>query len=193
MPCTASVIYFKMNFLFFRAAYMIMTKPTYRNIQNVLLLVSIFVLAIALYFEYGKGLQPCPLCLMQRLCTFLFGLFCLIGLRLTAVQRARRLVVFQMIFTACGVYFAGRQVWLQSLPMDQAPACMPSLDMLVHYFSKTQVLTALFWGSGDCAEVSWRFWGLSIPAWSVIYFIALFLVSGFMFCSLSRHEGFESK
>ena len=165
---------------------MIMNKPAYRNIQNALLLVSIFVLAIALYFEYGKGLQPCPLCLMQRFCTFLFGLFCMIALQIGALQRARRIVVFQMFFSGCGIYFSGRQIWLQSLPVDQAPACMPSLDMLIHYFSKTQVLTALFWGSGDCAEVSSRFFGLSIPTWSVIYFVMLFLVSGYVFFSLPR-------
>ncbi len=170
---------------------MIMNKPVYRNIQNALLLVSILVLAIALYFEYGKGMQPCPLCLMQRLCTFLFGLFCMIALQISNLQRARRIVLFQMIFSICGIYFSGRQIWLQSLPVDQAPACMPSLDMLIHYFSKTQVLAALLWGSGDCAEVSSRFLGLSMPTWSVIYFMMLLLVTGYLFISLPRNV--ESK
>ena len=163
-----------------------MNKPLYRNIQSVLLLVTIFVLTAALYFEYGKGLQPCPLCLMQRLCTFLFGLFCLTGLVLVTWRRARRVAVIQMVFTVFGMYFAGRQVWLQSLPVDQAPACMPNLDMLVHYFSKTQVLTALLWGTGDCADVSLRYFGLSIPVWSLVYFVTMFAVSGFVFWSLGR-------
>ena len=157
-----------------------MNKPIYRNIQNLLLLVTIFILTSALYFEYGKGLQPCPLCLMQRFCTFLFGFFCLIGLCLSSLRRARRVSVFQMVFALCGIYFASRQIWLQSLPVDQTAACMPSLDILMHYFSKTQVLTALFWGTGDCAEASWSFLGLSIPVWSTIYFITMFLVSAFV-------------
>lgn len=163
-----------------------MTKPIYRNIQHFLLLVTIFVLTIALYFEYGKGLQPCPLCLMQRLCTFLFGLFCMMGLCLTHLRRAKRMAVFQMIFAVCGLYFASRQIWLQSLPIDQTAACMPSLDMLIHYFSKTQVLTALLWGTGDCADVPWRWLGLSMPVWSAVYFVVMLLVSVFVFWNLGR-------
>lgn len=169
-----------------------MNKPVYRNIQNLLLLVSIFVLTSALYFEYGKGLQPCPLCLMQRFCTFLFGFFCLTGLCLSSLRRARRVAVFQMVFALGGLYFASRQIWLQSLPVDQTAACMPNLDMLMHYFSKTQVLTALFWGTGDCAEASGGFLGVSIPVWSVIYFIIMFLVSAVVFGCLSRQK-FENK
>lgn len=170
-----------------------MNKPIYRNIQNVLLLVTIFVLTSTLYFEYAKGLQPCPLCLMQRFCTFLFGFFCMTALCLRSLRRARRVAIFQMIIAVFGAYFAGRQIWLQSLPVDQTAACMPNLDVLMHYFSKTQVLTALLWGTGDCAEVSWRFLGLSMPVWSEVYFIAIFLVSSYVFWALSRHRESESK
>ena len=123
---------------------------------------------------------------MFRLCTFLFGLFCLTGLCLGSLRRARRVAVFQMVFAVCGAYFAGRQIWLQSLPADQTPVCMPSLDMLIHYFSKTQVLTALFWGTGDCAQVSWGFLNVSIPVWSAVYFLLMLLSSAVLFFSMNR-------
>lgn len=148
--------------------------------------VTILVLTTALYFEYGKGIHPCPLCLMQRLCTFLFGMFCLMGLCLGTLHRARVVAVFQMLLAASGMYFAGRQIWLQSLPMDNTPACMPSLDMLIRYFSKTQVLTALFWGSGDCAEVTASWMGLSMPVWSALYFVTMLLVSAVVFWYVGR-------
>jgi disulfide bond formation protein DsbB len=165
---------------------MIMTKPVYRKIQSTLLLITLFVLTTALYFEYGKGMQPCPLCLMQRLCTFLFGLFCMTGLFSDEVRRARRVTIFQMVFAVFGIYFASRQIWLQSLPADAAPACMPSLDILIHYFSGMQVLTALLWGTGDCADVTWRFLGLSMPVWSAIYFVAMLLTCAYVFRGLGR-------
>ncbi len=163
-----------------------MSKRVYRNIISLLLLVTLLVLATGFYFEYGKGLQPCPLCLMQRLCTFLFGMFCLIGLCQATLKRARRLAVWQMFLAGSGLYFATRQLWLQSLPVDKAPACMPSLDMLIHYFSKAQVLTALFWGTGDCAEVTWRMLGLSMPVWSALYFITMMCVSAAVFLGIGR-------
>ena len=161
-------------------------KQRYRNIQSLLLLSTILVLGTALYLEHIQGLQPCPLCLMQRLATFLFGTLCLIGMCLSTLKRAKHVAFAQIIITAMGLFFAGRQLWLQSLPVDQAPACMPNLDMLVHYFSKTQVLTALLWGTGDCADVSLRYFGLSIPVWSLVYFVTMFAVSGFVFWSLGR-------
>lgn len=171
-----------------------MSKRVYRNVQSLLLFVTILVLTVGLYFEYAKGMQPCPLCLMQRLCTFLFGLFCLMGLCLGALKRAKSVAVAQLFFSASGIYFAGRQIWLQSLPVDKAPACMPSLDMLIQYFSKTQVLTALFWGTGDCADVTWRWLGLSMPAWSALYFIVMLLASAVVFWHIDRrlvNHGFK--
>ena len=164
-----------------------MSKQIYQNIQRLLLFVTILVLSTALYFEYGQGLQPCPLCLMQRFSTFLFGLFCMMGLFLETLRRARRVAVLQMLIAASGMFFAGRQIWLQSLPVDKTPACMPSLDMLVHYFSKTQVLTALFWGTGDCAERTWSWLGLSMPVWSALYFLVMFLVSAAVFWYVGRY------
>lgn len=180
------MIYIKINLNLISAVNITMSKRVYRNIQSLLLFATIIVLTVGFYFEYGKGLQPCPLCLMQRLCTFLFGMFCLMGLCLGTLKRARTVAVLQMLMTAAGIFFAGRQIWLQSLPVDKTPACMPSLDMLIHYFSKTQVLQALLWGTGDCADVTWRWLGLSMPAWSALYFVGMLLASATIFWSLGR-------
>ncbi len=163
-----------------------MNKPVYRKLQSVLLLLSMVVLSTAIYFGFVDGLQACPLCLMQRFCTFLFGFFCLMGLTLSTLHRARGVAVMQMLCMAAGIYFSSRQLWLQSLPVDSTAVCMPGFDALIHYFSNAQIITALFWGTGDCAEVTWRFLGLSMPAWSALYFLIMFLVSAVVFFGLRR-------
>ena len=163
-----------------------MNKLVYRNTQSLLLLVSIIVLTAAIYFGYAKGLEACPLCLMQRFCTFIFGFFCLLGLCLSTLRRARGVAVAQMLFMAAGIYFSSRQLWLQSLPVDSSAVCMPGFDALIRYFSNAQIVKALLWGTGDCAEVTWRWLGLSMPAWSALYFLVMFLVSAVVFFGLSQ-------
>jgi disulfide bond formation protein DsbB len=154
-----------------------MSLMTYRKLQHVLLFLTMFVLGMVFYFEYMKNMEPCPLCLMQRLCVFLFGLFCMIGIRLVSLRRIRTVTIFQIFFALAGLYFAGRQVWLASLPLEQAPMCMPGLDVLMRYFSWSAVLKALFWGTADCGEVTWRWLGLSMPAWSFLFFLMLLMAS----------------
>ena len=158
-----------------------MNKRAYRSLQSLLLLSTILVLWTAFYFQYVGGLQPCPLCLVQRGCAFLFAMFCLMGLCLSTRRRARGVAVFQMLFAVAGLFFASRQLWLQSLPPDQVPACLPGLDVLIHYFPWHDVLRALLWGTGECAEVTWTLLGFSMPAWAALYFFGMFLASGLVF------------
>lgn len=162
------------------------SKRAYRYTQSLLLLSTILVVTMSFYFEYAKGLEPCPLCLMQRLSAFLFGMFCLMGMTLGTLRRARSVAVFQIVFASFGFFFATRQMWLQSLPADQAPMCMPGLDVLMRYFSWDVVLKALFWGTADCGEITWRWLGLSMPAWSALYFAALLLASGIVFWVVNK-------
>jgi len=163
-----------------------MSKRFYRNVQGLLLLLSLLVLAESFYFQYFKGLQPCPLCLMQRACVFFLTIFCLAGLCLSTLKRARLVAIVQLFFSAAGLFFATRQVWLQSLPAEQAPACMPGLDVLIRYFPWQDVLRVLVWGAGDCAEAGWSWWGLSMPVWSALYFLTLLVVSAMVFWRLGR-------
>ncbi|KTD59949.1 disulfide bond formation protein B [Legionella shakespearei] len=152
-----------------------MKKITYRKIQSVLAMVTVVVLLSSFYLQYSVGLQPCPLCLMQRICVFL--LLGLMGLSLGTLRKAHIVSLIQVIIATAGLFFASRHLWLQSLPSGQAPACMPGLDVLIHYFPWQTVLHALLWGAGDCAEVDWSMWGISMPGWSALYFLFM-IVSG---------------
>lgn len=159
----------------------IMQKRTWRLLLVLLTAISLFVLAASFYFQYAKGLSPCPLCLMQRFCVFAIFFLSLMGICLSTQKRARFVSGMQIFFSICGIYFATRQLWLQTLPAEQGASCMPGLDILMRYFPWKDVARALFWGSGDCGERVWQMLGLSMPAWALLYFIGIFFCAFFLF------------
>lgn len=158
-----------------------MKKTTYKSMQLFLVLITIIVFFASLYFQYFLGLQPCPLCIMQRFCVFL--LLCLMGLSLGTLKKAHLISLLQVIISCAGLFFCVRQLWLQSLPADQAPACMPGLDVLLHYFPWQDAVKALLWGSGDCAEKTWGMLGVSMPGWAAMYFLFMAISGLFLFYS----------
>ncbi len=133
------------------------------------------LLAYALYSQYYGGLMPCPLCTFQRGAFILLGVIFLIGaLHAPSGQGGRRVyAVSALIAAGLGIAVAGRHVWLQHLPADQVPACGPDLSFMMEAFPLADVLRKVFTGSGECAEVDWTFLGLSMPEWSLIWFVGL--------------------
>ena len=75
-----------------------------------------------------------------------------------------------------GAAVAARHVYLQNLPPDQVPECGPGLDYMLDVFPLGETLSMVFTGSGECAEVTWRFLGLSMPTWVLIWFIGMGVV-----------------
>ncbi|STX29879.1 Disulfide bond formation protein B (Disulfide oxidoreductase) [Legionella beliardensis] len=165
-----------------------MTSYNYRYWQLVLLIMSLCVLLASLYFQYIKDLQPCPLCLMQRLCVILEVIVCFIALFASRERMQRGMAGLQIIIALAGLYFAGRQLWLQALPHDQIPACLPGLEVLLQYFPWRDIFHALLWGAADCAEVSWQFLGLSMPAWAALYFIGMMSAAVFIYINTKAHR-----
>ncbi len=131
------------------------------------------LMCTALWLEYVDGLAPCPLCMMQRIWVFAVGL-----IAYASLLHNPRWGIYPMlgaIAAMVGGGFSIRQLWLQSLPEDQVPACGPDLAYMIDAFPLSDLLTAMTSGTGDCAEVQWTMLGLSIPAWSLIGFIALLI------------------
>jgi disulfide bond formation protein DsbB len=137
-------------------------------------LVCAALLAYAYYLQYAQGLEPCPLCLMQRGFFYavmaLFVLGALHGPGRTGAWIYSALIV---LFAAGGAATAGRQVWLQSLPADKVPACGPDLFFMLNNLPLMRTLQKVFQGSGECAVVDWKFLGLSIAGWSLVWFVVL--------------------
>ena len=134
------------------------------------------LLAYAYYLQYFEGQDPCPLCLLQRGCYYGIGLALAAGaIHGPARLGARIYAGAAFLFALGGIVTAARQVWLQHLPPDQVPACGPDLFYMVENFPLARTLQLLLRGSGQCAEVHWRFLGLSIAEWSLACFAGLAL------------------
>lgn len=140
-------------------------------------------LGYALYLQYVEYQDPCPLCLVQRGC---YLILMVVGIAGAVHGRALRAYGWVAVLGAiAGGVTAGRQVWLQHLPKDQVPQCGPDLYYMIDNFPLTKMLGLLFKGSGQCAEVTWRFLGLSIAEWSLIWF-AVILAVGLLFALRGR-------
>ncbi len=132
------------------------------------------LLGTALYFQHVMGLEPCPLCILQRLFVIALGAVMLVAAIHHPRHHGRRVYGgLILVIAGLGAGVAGRHVWLQNLPADQVPACGPGLEYLLETFPLMDALKLVFEGSGECAEVQWTFLGLSIPGWTLIIFLAL--------------------
>ncbi|HBX57409.1 disulfide bond formation protein B [Pseudomonas sp. UBA2684] len=138
------------------------------------------LMGAALYLEHVVGLEPCPLCVVQRVCVIGFGLVCLLAALHAPGRTGRRVYALgALLFAAAGAATAGRQIWLQSVPADQLPACLPSLDYMMEALPFQDIVRMVLHGSADCAEVSWTLFGMSIPEWSLLGFVAMLLFGVF--------------
>ncbi len=151
---------------------------SYRLVNGLLVLASVIGMAFALYLEHVKGLEPCPLCVFQRVGLIGMGLIALIALihnsASNAVKRLYAFLATLAILWSVGV--AGRHVWLQSLPPDQVPSCGPGLNYLLDALPLKSVLQQVLSGSGECAAIDWTFLGQSLPVWSLLFFSVLALL-----------------
>ena len=145
------------------------------------------LLAFGYYLQYFDGQDPCPLCLVQR--GFYYAV--LVVFTIAAIhghgRTASTVYCAAAALAALGGFgVAARQVWLQHLPADQVPACGPDLFFMMDNFPLGRMLEKLFMGSGQCAEVSWRFLSLSIAEWSLACFAALALYAVWLAVSAKR-------
>ena len=134
-------------------------------------LACLLLLGFGYYLQFVLGLDPCPLCILQRVAYLGVGLVCLVGFfhgPATRIYAAPALVC-----ALAGAAVASRQVWLQHLPPERVPECGPGLDFILQAFPVFDALKLIFTGSGECAETVWTFLSLSIAEWSLFWFCAL--------------------
>ncbi len=137
-------------------------------------LVCVGLMGYALYLQYVLNLDPCPLCVLQRLCVIAMGLIFLVAtFHNPGRAGASVYALLQLFVGGAGAALAARQVWLQSLPKDQVPSCGMSLNYMLETLPFTSVLNKVFEGSGECAEKSWEFLHLSIAGWTLVFFVAM--------------------
>jgi len=141
-------------------------------------LVCVALMGYALYLQYVVNLDPCPLCVLQRVCVIAMGVIYLVAIFHNPGRGgAAAYAILILLAGGTGTAFAARQVWLQSLPKDQVPACGMSLDYMLETLPFTETLKTVFEGSGECAEKSWEFMHLSLAGWTLVFFVAMVTVT----------------
>lgn len=147
----------------------------YRIINLLIVIIVISSLAFAIYYLEGiLYLDPCPLCMVDRTILVILGLIALIALLHNSVGVMLWVYTgLSSIFAGLGIAVAARHIWLQGLPPDQVPECGPDLAYMLDVFPLGEVIRKVFSGSGQCAEISWTFLGLTIPQQTLLLFVLL--------------------
>ena len=149
-----------------------------KQIHLVIFLIVGSILGYAAYSMKILGLEPCTLCITQQFFYCLIGACSFIAfLHNPGFTVSRLYSLFLSIFALAGIWISGRQVWLQGLPEDEVPLCGPPLEYIIDVFPFADVINALFMGDGNCAEIPWQFFGLSMAGWSFIWFFIILILS----------------
>ena len=147
-----------------------MTIPSKRVLNLTGFLSCAGMMAYALFAQYQLYLDPCPLCILQRVAVIGMGIiFLLLAVHNPRPGWARRVYLGLFGLSVLGgIIVAGRHVWLQHMPPDKVPSCGPGLGYMLDNFPVGDALRMAFTGSGDCSEIHWQLLGLSMPAWVLI-------------------------
>jgi disulfide bond formation protein DsbB len=141
-------------------------------------LACISLLAMGAYFQLVEGLEPCPLCISQRLAILLTGLvFLTAGLHNPGHIGVTRYAVVGTVTALLGASISSRHIWLQHLPPEKVPECGPELAYMFQYFPLFDTLKLMLSGTGDCAKIDWTLLGLSMPVWTLFAFLSLAILS----------------
>lgn len=157
-----------------------LARLPFRILALLLFAICAAMLAFGLYLQHAKGIEPCPMCIMQRYAFATAALIALIA-GLHAPGRGGERVYAALIGASAltGGGIAARQSWMQINP-PLIPECGPGLEFMLESFPLAQALPMIFRGAGDCTVIEWTFLGLSIANWSLVSFTATVLFAGWM-------------
>jgi len=137
-------------------------------------LACVALMAYALYAQHVLGLEPCPLCIFQRVAVISLGvLFLIAALHNPGRTGARVYGGLLLLAALAGMLISLRHVWIQAQPPGTVAACGAGLDYLMEIMPLTQVITKVLTGSGECGKVDWTLLGLSMPWWVLFSLAAL--------------------
>ena len=146
-----------------------MTLPNRRLLNLAGFLACAGMMGFALYAQYVLFLDPCPLCVFQRIATISLGImFLLAFLHNTGNAGSKVYGVLVTLTAGFGVGVATWHVRLQTMPKGEVPSCGPGFEYIMNNFALFDALSLIFKGSGECADVVWRMLGLSMPTWVII-------------------------
>lgn len=151
--------------------------PSIRQTNLIIFLCCLGLILVGVFYEHVMKYEPCPLCITQRAFFDLIGILALIAFLHNPKSKGLKIYAVLGILAALGGgYFAQHQLWLQSLPADQVPACGPGLAYMFEAFPFMEAVKLLLQGDGSCAEPH-KILGLSFAGWSLIAFVGLGLIN----------------
>jgi disulfide bond formation protein DsbB len=147
-----------------------------RRILAIVCFACIAMLAFGLYLQHVVGLEPCPMCIVQRYALVLVALIAGVTSALQARAAHVAGAVLVLLFSGFGGYVAARQSWLQWYPPETV-SCGRDFYGMIETFPLKRAIPMIFKGGGDCSKVDWTFLTLSIANWSFLVFIGLGIVA----------------
>lgn len=152
-------------------------KPGPRLIYLAIFLACAGLIGFALYLQHSLGLEPCPMCILQRYAFIVVGVIALAGAIHNPALLGRRIYsALLAVMAATGGGVAIRHVYLEHNP-PKIFDCGADVGFMLESFPLTEALPMIFRGTGDCTKVLWRFLGLSIAEWSLICFVLLIVAA----------------
>ncbi|MDO8458197.1 MAG: disulfide bond formation protein B [Burkholderiaceae bacterium] len=149
-------------------------------------LTCVAMLAFGMYLQHVVGLEPCPMCIVQRYAMVLIAIWAAIA-SATAKNSVQKAGAVLLIITALGgAFVAARQSWLQWYPPEVA-SCGRDIYGMIETFPLQRVIPMIFRGSGDCSKVDWTFLGGSIANWSFLCFSGMALVALWLILRSKTH------
>ena len=156
-----------------------------RRVLALVAAISVALLAFGLYLQHVVGLEPCPMCIVQRYALVLIAVVAAVS----ALPRARGAQLagagLMVLLSGFGAFVAARQSWLQWYPPEIA-SCGRDFYGMIETFPLKRAIPMIFRGSGDCTKVDWTFLGLSIANWSFAWFVLFALVGVALLAKLRR-------
>ena len=132
------------------------------------------LMGFALYAQYGLGLEPCPLCILQRVAVIATGAIFLLAFLHNPGDRGARVYGTLIAITALsGILVAARQIWIINQPAGSVAECGASLDYMMDVLPLHEVLGKVLGGSGECAKVDWLYMGLNMPTWVLLSLVVV--------------------
>ena len=156
-----------------------------RRILALVALACVAMLAFGLYLQHVVGLEPCPMCIVQRYALVLVAIVAAVAASLKARGAHLAGAALVVLLAGFGAFVAARQSWLQWYPPEIA-SCGRDFYGMIETFPLKRAIPMIFRGSGDCTKIDWTFLGGSIANWSFLSFVFFGVVGAVLFARQLR-------
>ena len=147
-----------------------------RRVWFGMVLACLSMLSFGMYLQHVVGLEPCPMCIVQRYVMVFIGMVALLGTVLSGRTASLSVGSVLVLLAGGGAYVAARQTWLQWYP-PEVVSCGRDFYGMIETFPLQRAIPMIFKGGGDCSKVDWTFLGGSIANWSFVAFVGLGLLA----------------